>query len=76
MIKQTFMNIHGKILHQILTLDSSYSSEILAILFHSKGEKWNSEWQRLSLFYQDMFIYSGKWQESQVFPQVRTERHQ
>lgn len=38
MIKQTFMNIHGKILHQILTLDGSYSSEILAILFHSKGE--------------------------------------
>lgn len=28
------------------------------------------------IFYQDMFIYSGKWQESQVFPQVRTERQQ
>lgn len=25
------------------------------------------EWHRLTLFYQDMFIYSGQWQESQVF---------
>ncbi len=31
-----------------------------------KGKNDN-EWQRLTLFYQDMFIYSGKWQESQVF---------
>lgn len=33
----------------------------------SEKTKNENELQRLTLFYQDMFIYSGKWQESQVF---------
>ena len=33
-----------------------------------EGPEWKAHKPpRLTLFYQDMFIYSGKWQESQVF---------
>lgn len=42
-------------------------------------KRWKEQWKGqngASFSTRTCFIYSGKWQESQVFPQVRTERHQ